>query len=106
MRYIQYLAMATIKEPVKFVWDKGNLDKNWQKHRVANQEAEEVFFDQNKKAFKDRLHSGDEERFRVIGRSKKSRLLFMVFAIRNDKVRIISAGDINKKEVQLYEEKT
>lgn len=98
--------MTVIKEPIKFVWDKGNLDKNWQKHRVATQEAEEIFFDQNKKAFKDRLHSGDEGRFRIIGRTKKSRLLFVVFTIRNDKVRIISARDINKKEVQLYEEKT
>lgn len=97
--------MVTIKEPIKFIWDKGNIDKNWKKHKVTDQECEEVFFDKNKKTFKDKLHSGGEERFRIVGKTKKGRLLFVVFTIRRAKVRIISARDINKKEVYLYEKK-
>ena len=89
--------------PVVFVWDEGNLNKNWKKHEVENQEAEEVFFDKDKKTFKDKLHSEKEERFRIIGKTKKNRLLFVVFTVRSKEIRIISARDINKKEVYLYE---
>lgn len=95
--------MATIREPIGFVWDKGNIDKNWKKHKVPNKECEETFFDKNKRIFKDKLHSGKEERFRIVGKTKKNRLLFIVFTIRNRKVRVISARDINKKEVHFYE---
>jgi len=98
--------VVTYKEPGEFIWDKGNKDKNWIKHKVTNQEGEEVFFDEEKKTFKDKLHSKGEERFRIIGRTKGGRLLFVVFTIRRNRVRIISARDINKKEVKLYEEKT
>ncbi|PIS14125.1 hypothetical protein COT65_00500 [Candidatus Shapirobacteria bacterium CG09_land_8_20_14_0_10_47_13] len=97
--------MVAIKEPIEFIWDKGNKDKSWLKHKVANRESEEVFFDDGKKTFRDKLHSRGEERFRIIGKTKKRRLLFIVFTIRRKKIRIISARDINKKEVKLYEEK-
>lgn len=95
----------TIKEPIEFIWDKGNKDKNWLKHKITNRECEEIFFDENKKTFKDKLHSGGEERFRIVGKTKKQRLLFVVFTMRRNKVRVISARDINKKEVYLYEKK-
>ena len=90
------------REVLEFDWDKGNRDKNKTKHHVNDKEAEEVFFDRNKKTFKDRLHSGNEERFRVVGRTEKKRLLFVVFTKRNKKIRIISARDVNKKERCLY----
>ena len=98
--------MITIKEPHEFEWDKGNKDKNWLKHKVKNEECEEIFFDKKKKILKDVLHSGKEKRFIILGKTKKERLLFVVFTIRNKKVRVISARDINKKEVILYEEKS
>ena len=78
------------KSAFEFEWDMGNIDKN-KKHGVEDKEAEEVFLDERKKTFKDKLHSGKEERFRVVGKTRK-------------KLRIISARDVNKKEVYLYEE--
>lgn len=51
---------------------------------------------------KDKFHSGKEERFIILGRTKEERLLFVVFTIRDKKVRIISTRDINRKEKQLY----
>jgi hypothetical protein len=90
-------------EPIEFQWDKGNINKNWQKHKVKNEECEEIFFDENKKVFKDIIHSGKEKRYRIIGKTKKQRLLFIVFTMRNKKLRIISARNLNKKEEYLYE---
>jgi len=96
--------MIVVKKLLEFQWDAGNILKN-DKHGVENQETEEVFFDEKKKIFKDHLHSGREERFRIMGVTKKGRLLFVVFTKRKGKVRIISARDINKKEVPLYGKK-
>jgi len=93
------------KELFEFEWDKGNIEKN-KKHKVEDKETEEVFLDERKKTFKDKLHSDGEERFRVVGKTKKGRLLFVAFTKRKNKIRIISARDINKKEVYLYEETT
>ncbi|MDP2951359.1 MAG: BrnT family toxin [bacterium] len=86
-----------------FLWDKGNSNKNLKKHNVSDLECEEVFFDQNKIAFKDKLHSGKEERFILLGKTKRDRLLFLVFTLRGNQVRVISSRDINKKEKYLYE---
>ena len=47
----------------------------------------------------------NEERYVLIGQTKRKRLLYIIFIIRKDRVRVISARDINKKEEKLYEEK-
>lgn len=94
-----------LKEISGFEWDKGNKGKNLIKHKIIDEECEEVFFDQNKKILTDIIHSGTEERHILIGKTKKQRLIFLVFTIRKNKIRIISARDLNNKEYKLYEEK-
>ncbi len=95
--------MKVDKTVREFEWDKGNSEKN-KKHNVGDKEAEEAFFDKNKVTFPDIIHSSeDEERLRIIGKTKKERLLFIVFTQRGEKIRIISARDVNRKEVSLYE---
>jgi len=97
--------MRIYKKPLEFEWDKGNTRKN-KKHKVEDLEAEEVFFDDRKKSYKDVIHSGTEERHILLGKTKRNRLLYLVFTVRNGRVRIISAGNVNKKEVHLYEKKS
>ncbi len=86
-----------------FEWDSGNKGKNFRRHDVTDEECEEVFFDHNKRISKDTLYSDKEKRYIIVGQTKKSRLLFIVFTIRKVKVRIISSRDLNKKEHKLYE---
>lgn len=97
--------MIVFHKPIVFEWDRGNSLKNWEKHRVKNEEAEEIFFDHRKRMAKDSLHSGNEKRYLCVGKTKKGRLLFVVFTIRALKVRVISARQLNKREIKLYEEK-
>ena len=97
--------MKIVKGILEFDWDIGNLDKNKIKHDVGNREAEEVFFDKKRFIFKDKLHSQGEERFRILGKTRTGRLLFVVFTVRLEEIRIISARDVNRKEVGLYEKK-
>ena len=94
-----------LKEVSGFEWDAGNKQKSLVKHEVSNEECEETFFDHKKEIQKDRLHSINEERYALIGQTKQNRLLYIIFTIRKDKIRFISARDINKKERKLYEEK-
>jgi len=90
---------------IEFEWDKGNIDKNKTKHDIENKEAEEIFLCKQKFIFKDKLHSQKEERLRIFGKTNKNRKLLVVFTIRNKRIRIISARDMNKKEVKFYEKK-
>ena len=95
-----------IKDLRCFEWDQGNTDKIYRKHKVKSFECEEVFFDENKIIFKNVLHSDKEERYILLGKTKKERLLFLVFTTRQHKIRVVSARDTNKKERGLYEKTT
>lgn len=90
-------------EPARFEWDKGNANKNFRRLRVTDRECEEAFFDPRFLVFYDRKHSMTEERYYGMGKTLAGRLLFVVFTIRQDKVRVISARNINRKERSYYE---
>ena len=96
--------MRILPEPLSFEWDKGNLGKNL-KHKVSDKEAEEAFINGPSFIFKDEGHSQVESRYGLFGRTSGSRLLSIVFTIRRDKIRIITARDTSKKERKAYEEK-
>jgi uncharacterized DUF497 family protein len=97
--------MDLFKNASGFDWDKGNRDKNFLKHRVTNEECEEVFFDPRKRIIRSELRIGREKRYLLMGRTGKGRSLFIVFIIRRNKIRVISARDLNRKERRFYEEK-
>lgn len=88
-----------------FNWDEGNKEKNWERHRVSDEECEEVFFDPHKRILEDAVHSADKERYILLGQTRSTRLLFVVFTLRGNKVRVISARDLNKREKKLYDPK-
>lgn len=87
---------------MEFEWDSGNTNKNL-KHGVSNEEAEEVFFDSDSITYFDKTHSANEHRFFVVGKTNLGRKLYIAYTVRNKKIRIISARNLNKKEYQLYE---
>jgi len=87
-----------------FEWDKGNCDKNWVKHQVAIWECEQIFFNHPLVITEDTKHSTEEERFYALGRTDLKRTLLVVFAVRREKIRIISARDMNRKERRIYED--
>lgn len=97
--------MRNLPEVLEFEWDKGNIGKN-RKHKVEESESEEAFFDEDRIIFKDIFHSKDEERFILLGKTKQERSLYVIFTLRKNKIRIISARNINKREAHLYEKET
>jgi len=95
--------LGKLAEAVGFDWDKGNIDKNWRRHKVSFKECEEVFLNQPLLLNFDKKHSRKEIRFQVLGKTNKGRKLFLVFTIRGKKIRVISGRDQNKKERRRYE---
>lgn len=100
--------MKTLVDPIEFEWDEGNIDKNKIKHGIDNREAEESFFDSRSVIYKDVFHSKTkkETRYILLGKTKSSKLLYVVFTKRNKKIRIISVRVINKRETKFYEKTT
>ncbi len=97
--------MRVVKEAFEFEWDKGNSDKP-KKHGLTLEETEEAFFDEGKVIFADWQHSTAEVRITLLGKTKKGMLLNITYTFRKNKIRVITARSINKKEVKLYEETT
>ena len=86
-----------------FEWDDHNVEKSWATHRVAFWECEEVFFNEPLLAAKDAMHSSPEQRFYALGQTNGGRFLFVVFTVRRDLIRVISARDMTPKEKRVYQ---
>ena len=100
---IYFFMMKIVPDPICFEWDEGNSNKNLKKHTVTNQEAEEVFSNEPLVIGDDIKHSDTEARFQTLGVTNKKRKLFLSFTIRKNKVRVISARNMSKKEEGIYE---
>ena len=86
-----------------FEWDRHNSEKIKSRHNVTPVECEQVFFNIPVVSGDDEKHSEKENRFCVLGQTDSGRLLFLVFTVRRDKLRIISARDMNRKERRAYQ---
>jgi uncharacterized protein len=87
-----------------FEWDPNKARLNVKTHGVSFDEASTAFRDPLSQTIDDPLHSEDEERFVLIGRSIQRRLLVVVHTERGDRIRIISARLATKRERFRYEE--
>ena len=86
-----------------FEWDPEKAKKNKHIHGVTFDEASTIFVDDLSLLIYDPLHSEFEDRFIIIGKSFKDRLLVVVHVDRGDRIRIISARKATKKEWEQYE---
>ena len=93
----------TVQECTGFQWDKHNIQKNWEKHKVTPVESEQAFFNRPLKIIKDIHHSQEEEKFYALGKTDKGRRLFISFTLRKKLIRVISSRDMSKKEREIYE---
>ncbi|KUG22266.1 hypothetical protein ASZ90_007998 [hydrocarbon metagenome] len=98
------MEMDKLLHATGFEWNDGNIDKNWIKHGVSPSECEQMFFNQPLVVAEDSVHSEAEERLFALGRTDDERLLFAVFTVRKDKIRIISARDMSSKERKVYKQ--
>jgi uncharacterized DUF497 family protein len=86
-----------------FKWDEGNAEKIRARHQVTRGECEEVFFNAPLLLAADEEHSLKEPRSYALGKTDAGRQLFLVFTVRGDRIRVISARDMSRRERKAYQ---
>ncbi len=94
---------------MKFEWDPEKERRNIQKHGVTFEEAAYVFSDPFALSRFDEEHSGEEERYVLLGKTKYDKLVIVIHTFRDasgmETVRIISARKATKRESGFYEKR-
>ena len=81
-------------------WDENKNQLNIRKHGISFQTATLVFADDERIEYLDKLHSQDDERYVVLGCVQG--VLYVVYTMRNDYARIISARVATSYERKIY----
>jgi len=89
---------------MKFQFDTRKAASNLKKHGVSFKEATTAFADPLSAEFLDSDHSEAEDRWILIGMSAYQRLLFVVYTVRQEAIRIIGARLATANERNDYEE--
>ena len=89
---------------IKFQWNDNKNKINQKKHKISFEEAQSVFFDEEALIIDDPEHSLEEERFIILGLSKKANLLVVCHCYRESDtiMRIISARKATVRETISY----
>jgi uncharacterized protein len=85
-----------------YQWNREKAATNLRKHGIDFADAVSVFSDDLAITIPDERF--DEERFITIGIDALGRILVVVYAMRDDEIRLISARQATKQEKQQYEE--
>lgn len=89
---------------MRFEWDNNKKAQNQKKHKISFEEAATVWTDPLALIAPDPGHSIEEEREWIIGESVNNRVLVVVYTMRGETVRIISARPATKRELKQYAE--
>ena len=90
---------------ISFEWDENKDIINRKKHRISFTEASTVFYDDEARVIDDPEHSETEERFIILGLSKRANLLVVCHCYKASEtvIRIISARKATKTETKQYQ---
>ena len=81
-------------------WDDNKNLTNIKKHGISFETAALVFADEERIEYYDKLHSIDEDRYVVLGCVQG--ILYVVYTMREEAVRLISARMANPTERRIY----
>lgn len=89
-----------------FEWDLWKARSNRRTHGISFGAAKTVFDDPLALVMDDPLHSAEEVRYVILGRTRRGSLLTVAFTEREDRIRIISARFATRRECHVYEERS
>lgn len=95
-------AYSAYTESVRFQYDPAKAVSNLKKHEISFADAEGVFYDPLA------IHQldpdvDDEERFIAVGLGSAGEILVVIYTLRGEEIRIISARHATRHEVKSYE---
>jgi len=88
---------------MKFEWDETKAKLNLEKHGISFELGTEIFSDPQLLSFEDDRKDYGEIREVAIGEIKGV-ILYVVFTVRGEQIRIISTRKANKEEREAYNE--
>jgi uncharacterized protein len=93
-----------LMKDIHFEWDESKNTSNLKKHSVSFEEAKSVFYDPYARLISDPEHSESEDRFIILGLSRKLNVLVVCHCYRksDEVIRIISARKATKQESSYY----
>ena len=81
-------------------WDEVKNQRNIEKHGISFETAALVFADEERIEYYDKLHSQEEDRYVVLGCVQG--ILYVVYTMRDEYARLISARMATKLERRIY----
>ena len=90
---------------MKFEWDEAKSDACFKDRGFDFAYWASAFFDQDRLVQEDTRYSYGEERYQLTGRID-GRIYVIVYTLRTDSMRIISARKANQREVKHYENRS
>jgi uncharacterized DUF497 family protein len=90
--------------PLNFSWDPRKAASNTRKHAVSFEEAATAFADPLSLTIVDPDHSGDEERFILLGVTYRGQTVVVAHTEAGNDIRIISARPATAAERRAYEQ--
>lgn len=92
--------MKTVIADTLVEWDENKNQRNIEKHGISFQTAALVFADEERIEYYDKLHSQDEDRYVVLGCVQG--ILYVVYTMRDEYARLISARMATARERKIY----
>ena len=92
--------MKTVVVETIVEWDDNKNQANINKHGISFETAALVFADEERIEYYDKLHSIEEDRYVVLGCVQG--ILYVVYTMREDAARIISARIATPTEKKIY----
>ena len=88
---------------MEFEWDPEKAASNSKKHRIRFTEAVTIFKDDWLLTILDEI--GDEERYIAVGRGSLGEILAVVYTVRGENIRVITARKATRRECLEYEKR-
>ena len=98
------MQIKSVLHNINFEWDAKKAAANLRKHNISFELAREAFFDPFVLYIEDEILDG-ELRETIIGLTTGWHLLYVVYVLRNETIRIVSARTVTNIERELYENK-
>ena len=86
---------------MQFEWDERKARTNLRRHRIDFADAATIFEDEHAVTVAD--EESDEERYSTIGMDALGRALVVIYTVRDERIRIISARRATPRERAEYE---
>ncbi|MFQ5743428.1 MAG: BrnT family toxin [Acidobacteriota bacterium] len=94
----EHRILSELRDCRSFQWDEANSRKILLRHQVTRTECEQIFVSRKLLVADDVKHSGPEPRYHAMGETAAGRRLLVVFTIREEMIRVVSARHMSRRE--------